>query len=135
MPDDYGAIDGLSGEQLVERAQALAFEVEYWQHVLDDGAKINDGVLAASNAVLEATSTALGLTLSVPAPSVPSIEKIVTEHRRALEALRSIGEALDGVLTLADGRRKALEPIVGAIKRAAGVEPDDGDQVDDDDAA
>ena len=135
MPDDYDAIEGLSGEQLVERAQALAFEAEYWQHVLDDGAKINDGVLAASNAVLEATSTAISLTLSVPAPSVPAIETIVTEHRRALEALRSIGYALDGVLTLADGRRKALEPIVAAIKRAAGVEPDDGDQVDDDDAA
>jgi len=135
MPDDHDAIEGLSGDQLVERAKALAFETDYWQQVLDDGAKINDGVLAASNAVLEATSTAISLTLSVPAATVPSLEAIVTEHRRALEALRSIGDALDGMLAIADGRRKELEPQVAAIRRAAGLEPDDDDQVDEPDAS
>jgi hypothetical protein len=125
---DVDIIRSLSGEQVAERAKALLLEAEYWQQVLADCTRVNDGVLEASRAVIETASTCLPLLRLVDPTALPLVEAIVEQQRLALTALKAIAETLDGTIELADGRYKALEPVASELRQAAGLEPDDDDQ-------
>lgn len=135
MPDDHEPIKGLSGDQLVERAKELLLEVEYWQLVLDDCRTINDAALASTNSVIDSAAAAIGVVTMVGPHSLPAIQPVLDGHRAALDSLRTIGESLDRVVELATGRAKALEPVFGAMRSAAGVADDEHDDQADGDAA
>lgn len=127
MEDELRIIEGLSSEQVVERAKALALETEYWRKVLDDGSRVNDAVLAGTTAVLEATVSVVSLAPLVSPEHLPIIEAILDQQRQALTALKEVTDALGDTLELADGRRKALQPVAIALRQAAGLEPADDD--------
>lgn len=129
MDSDLDTIRQLDGAQVAERAKALMLECEYWQHVLDDCAKVNDAVLAGTNAVVEAKVAAIALLLLADPPMVELVGTIIAQQRKALESLRAIVDGLDGMIKLAAGRQKALEPVALELRRAAGLEPDDDDQI------
>lgn len=135
MPDDHEPIEGLSGDQLAERAKALLLEAEYWQLVLDDCGTINDAVLASTTAVIDSTSAAIGVVALVGPHNLPAIESVLGGNRAALDSLRTIGESLERVLELAEGRAKALAPVVAAVRAAAGLDDGDDDDQAGDDAA
>lgn len=123
MTDELSIIAGLSPEQVVERAKACQLEIEYWQHVLADGAAVNDAVHVGVTALLDATAAALKLVPTLEPEQLPPASTIIEQVRAAMLALKRVVDALDGTLEIADGRRKALEPIAAALLRAAGVEP------------
>jgi hypothetical protein len=127
MTDEHEVIAGLSPEQVVERAKALALEVEYWQQVLDDAKTMNGAVRHGTDAILESTTAALALATVVGVAGLELVETIIGGNRKALEALTTVSDRLNGMLELADGRTKALEPVGAALLRAAGVEPDEPD--------
>jgi hypothetical protein len=120
MADELDVLAGLSPEQIVERAKALALEVAYWQQVIADCETVNGAVLAGTTAVLDGTQTALALLPFVTPAQLPLVEQIVESQREALRALKAIVDALDRTLELADGRRKSLEPVADVLLRAAG---------------
>lgn len=125
MENDLTIVEGLTGEQLLERTKSYLLELEYWRQLIADCARVNDAVLDGTNAVLTAGAGALSLSLLVDPTAMPIIEQISEQHGKALAALKAIVVALDGTLELADGRRKALEPIAAALQRAAGLARDD----------
>lgn len=128
MEGDLDVIRNLSGDQVVERAKALLLEVEYWRQVLADCTKVGGSLLDGSHAVVEATVAALTLTPLVDPLHLPLVASIVEQQRKALDALKAIGDTLDGTIDLADGRQKALEPVGRELRRAAGLDDDDDDQ-------
>ena len=127
MENELRMIEQLEPEQVIERAKAVMLEIDYWRHVLDDSAKVNDGVLAATSAVLEALAPALVLLSLLPPERQQLIAAIVEQLRVAVEQLKAIGDANGDTVDLADGRCKALEPVGAAMRRAAGLDPD-GDE-------
>lgn len=127
MTDEHDVIAGLSPEQVVERAKALELEVEYWQQILDDASTMNAAVRDGAAAILESTTAALALVPIVGAIGLEQVETIIGGNRKALESLNTVGDRLNGMLELADGRTKALEPVGAALLRAAGVEPGEPD--------
>src|SRR5690348_16779518 len=102
MPYDHDAIEGLSGDQLVERAKALVLEAEYWQLVLDDCRSINDAVLAATNAVLDSTGAAITVAACLDPGTMESVQPVLEGNRAALNSLSTIGESLGRMLELAE---------------------------------
>jgi len=135
MPDDHEAIEGLSGDQLAERAKALLLEAEYWQLVLDDCRSINDGLLEVSTQVIESTSALILIVGAVGPDQVALVDPVLRANRAAQDGLLTVAAGLERVLELAEGRAKAIEPVIAALRSAAGVNDDDDDDQGDDDAA
>jgi hypothetical protein len=125
MENELRIIAGLEPAQLAERAGALMLEVEYWQHVLEDRAKVNTAVRDGTAAVLDATSTAIVLAMLVEPAQVSFVETLLEQLRRAVDALAAVADAEGSTLELAVGRKKALEPVARELQRAAGIEVDD----------
>lgn len=128
MENESHVIHTLSPEQMIERAQSLTLEVAYWQHILDDAAKVNHGVHDAAAAILEVVSAALDLVAISTPGQLARVEKVLEQSRKALEALQAIGDAVGGSIELAAGRQVALEPIAAALRRAAGAADDNADE-------
>ena len=125
MTDELEVIAGLEPEQVVERAKALALEVEYWRQILDDAQAISGAVRDAAEVLLNSTATALALLPIIGESGLELAESTVAGNRQALAALKVVSVRLDGMLELADGRTKVLAPVGDALLRAAGVEPGD----------
>jgi hypothetical protein len=125
MENELHIIAGLTPEQIAERATAVVLELDYWQQILNDCETVNDAVLAATNASLEATAGALVLLQLLPAEQVPLVGAIVEQQRLGMNALLEISNALGGTLELAAGRHAALRPVGTALRRAAGLDDDD----------
>jgi hypothetical protein len=126
MENELRIIAGLTAEQVAERASALALEVTYWQHVLDDATAVNDAVLTTATALLESTASVLILMAVAEPSALPLVQSIVDQNRAALDAVKSISDTLSRTIDLADGRQKSLEPVGRALRRAAGLEVDAG---------
>lgn len=124
MENELRIIEGLSLEQLLERAQALELEADYWRHLIDDGAAILDAVHVALTAVREATAACMILTAIVGPEALTHVETVIERQRRTLAQLEVIANTLDRVVDLADGRGKALAPVVRSLRIAAGLEVD-----------
>lgn len=124
MENELRIIAGLNAEQISERAAAVAFELGYWQHVLDDASTVNDGVLTATTAALDATVAALTLMPLIAPEQLPLIQVIVDHQRVALTALKSITDASGATVDLAAGRLEALKPVGRTLRQAAGLDPD-----------
>ena len=123
MTDELEVIAGLEPEQIVERAKALVLEAEYWRHVLGDcrtGAAALRGVVGA---IINSTTSALALVLQLEPGLLVHAESVVAHNRRAMDEVEKVIDVLDGIVTLSDGRAKALAPVGDALRRAAGVEP------------
>jgi hypothetical protein len=127
MENELRIIAGLDREQLVERASALQLEVEYWQLVLDDRAKVNTALRDGTRATMDATASAICLATLVHPSQLSIVETLIEQLRRAVDALSAVADAEASTLELAVGRKTALAPIGLAIRRAAGLEPD-GDE-------
>jgi hypothetical protein len=125
MENDVRIIEALSHEQVVERAQAVVLELEYWQHILDDCATVNDALLEATDAVLDATSSTVMLTVTATPEQLVICGELMPQLRRALDAVRTIADAQRATVDLAAGRKQALEPVGTALRRAAGLEDHD----------
>lgn len=124
MENELRIIAGLDRDQLVERAEALKLEVEYWQLVLDDRAKVNTALHEGTLATLDSVQSAVTLASLVDPTMLSFVETLLEQLRRAVDALHEIADAEASTLALAVGRKKALEPIGLAVRRAAGLEPD-----------
>lgn len=127
MFDALSIIEGLSPEQVLERAKACQLEVAYWQHIIADCSTVNGAVHVGVTALLDATAAALTLVPMLEPAQLPIASTIIEQVRVAMGSLKEVVDALDGTLELADGRRKALEPVKAALLRAAGVELGDDD--------
>lgn len=124
MEDTRNIVAGLSPEQVLERAQALQFELDYWQRVAADCATITAALRDATMAVLDSTADLLGLLPLADAAGVSACESAIRDNRESVAAIEVAANAVNGIVELADGRMTALRPVVDAILLAAGVDPD-----------
>jgi hypothetical protein len=125
MTDELEVIAGLSPEQRVERAKAVLLEAEYWRLILGDLRDVGRGARDVAAAIVTSTESAVALVPQLDAGRLTHVEVVVVENRKALDALTEVSAGLDRLADLAEGRTKAVEPIVAALLRAAGVEPGD----------
>jgi len=125
MTDELEVIAGLSPEQRVERAKAVLLEVEYWRLILGDLSDVGSGARDVAAAIMASTESAGVLGPHLSREGYTHAETIVAENRKALAALTEVSAGLDRLADLAEGRTKAVEPIVGALLQRAGDEPGD----------
>lgn len=94
-------------QELPERdPRSLLAEADYWRAILDDLRAINDATLAGASAACDIPVAMLELLLS---PNVePATDRAREAARAALDAFAAIGERVEAIGNLADGRLKML---------------------------
>lgn len=82
--------------------RSLLAEADYWRAVLEDLRAINDAVMAASSAVIDGQQATLPL-IFMPA-ATEALEGSSAASKQALAAVGAIGERVEALASLAEGR-------------------------------
>ena len=91
-----------------ERAQAIVFEIDYWQALLDDLTALNNDVLGTSDDVANGLVALLSLLPMTDERAHATVREGMDAANGALKRLLAMQATIQRILALADGRSKAL---------------------------